>query len=232
MDGLFSINASEIEVRLCHVTLCNSCGQAANFHLPWRSLVAIYVYPNMLMSDCSMSVVFNKRIFFFQVSVLRPILFVCTPRIPDIERLIECHNLCPHLLADDTQVYGPCSPSQMDDLAVHVTECADEILSFMQCNRLQLNSDNTGLIYCAMSRRLQKRQTTLTRVGSQIIPLSSSVCDLGVYIDADFSMLLTFNRQPPVALQLFIRFVAFVSYIHLLRYSCSSCCLFQVDLIT
>ena len=76
----------------------------------------------------------------------------------------------------------------MDDLAARVSACTDEILSWMQSNRLQLNADKTELIWCATPRRLPLLPVVPIRVGSAIISPSSSVRDLGVYIDADLSM--------------------------------------------
>jgi len=55
-------------------------------------------------------------------------------------------------------------------------------------NRLQLNADDTELIWCATPRGLSLLPVTPIRVGYEIISLSSSVRDLGVYIDADLSM--------------------------------------------
>jgi len=47
-------------------------------------------------------------------SVLGQILFIMYT--PDLMRIIERHGLLPHLFGDDTQVYGQCSLSGMDDL--------------------------------------------------------------------------------------------------------------------
>ena len=121
-----------------------------------------------------------------QGSVLGPILFIMYT--PDLVRLIEHHGLSPHLFADDTQVYSRCPPKGMSDLAARISACSDDILNWMQSNRLQLNADKTDLIWCATPRRLHRLQPTSIRVGSEIILPSSTVRNLGVYIDSDLSM--------------------------------------------
>ena len=62
--------------------------------------------------------------------VLGPILFVLY--IADVVRLITRHGLCPHLFADDTQVYGRCPPPRMACLAEPVTACAEDVANWMQ----------------------------------------------------------------------------------------------------
>jgi len=106
---------------------------------------------------------------------------------PDIVRLIVHHGLSPHLFTADTQLYGRCSPDRMSDLAARILACTDNV-RWMRCNRLQLNTDKTELIWCATSRQLHRLQSTSIRVGSETILPSTTVRDLGVYIDSDLSM--------------------------------------------
>jgi hypothetical protein len=121
-----------------------------------------------------------------QGSVLGPIIFIMFTA--DLVGVIERHGLCSHLFADDTQVYGRCPVTEMDDLATRVSVCADDILSWMRSNRLQLNTDKSELIWCSTPKRLCHLPATPIRVGDDIIPPSSSVRDLGIFIDADLSM--------------------------------------------
>ena len=82
-----------------------------------------------------------------QGSVLGPVLFVFYT--VELISLIERHGLSPHLYTDDTQVYGLCPPAAVDALSSQVTECADDIATWMKSNRLQLNSDKTEVLWCA-----------------------------------------------------------------------------------
>ena len=48
---------------------------------------------------------------------------------PELTGLTEKHGFCPHLYADDTQVYGRCIPSVILDLQQHLSACIDEVHS-------------------------------------------------------------------------------------------------------
>jgi hypothetical protein len=115
--------------------------------------------------------------------VLGPVL--CVLYTADFIYLIERHSLQPHLYADNTEVYGFCSPADVRQLQLRVLSCVDDIASWVQSNRLKLNTDKTEMLWCATSRRQHQLPTTPTRISNDLITSSTSVRDLGIYLDVD-----------------------------------------------
>jgi hypothetical protein len=76
-----------------------------------------------------------------QGSVLGTILFILY--VANLAALTEKYYLMPHQYADDTQIYGACSPSDVGLFSSKVSEFVDDISSWMWSNRLQLNLDKT-----------------------------------------------------------------------------------------
>jgi hypothetical protein len=102
--------------------------------------------------------------------------------------LIKRHELNPHLYADDTQIYGSSSPGNTAELQERASTCIDETGLWMRSNGLQLNTAKTEVMWCSSGRRQHQIPTAAFRVGNDFVQPTTSVRDLGIYIDSDLSM--------------------------------------------
>jgi len=99
-----------------------------------------------------------------------PILFLLYKA--DLVRPVETFGLQPYLYADDTQIYSLCRPGA----------------TWMQSNRLQLNTGKTEFLWYTSARRQHQLPSDRLAVGSDLLSPVSFVRDLGIYVDSDLSM--------------------------------------------
>ena len=80
-------------------------------------------------------------------------------------------------------------PARRIQLKLKLSACFDDVSGWMPANRLQLNTAKTEILWCATSRRRHQLPTSTTRVGNDHVTSSTTVRDLGIYIDSDIMFL-------------------------------------------
>ena len=103
--------------------------------------------------------------------------------------LVESFELYPHLYADDTQICGSCRPGATDSLRDRVADCVAAVADWMRSSRLQLNASKTEVLWCVSARRQGQLPADPLAVGSDLVLPVRCVRNLGIFIDADLTML-------------------------------------------
>ena len=74
-------------------------------------------------------------------------------------------------------IYGSCSPTDVHGFSLKISECINDVASWMRCrppNRLQLNPGKTELLWCSTDRRRHRLPTFALTIDST----STVDCDL------------------------------------------------------
>ena len=143
----------------------------------------------------------------------------------DLVSLVERYDLSPHLYADDTQVYGSCSPCDVDSFLTRVIQCTCAVADWMQSNRLQLNCDKTDFASLNTNRSLHRLPTMGPTIDSVTVVPSRTLCDLGVYIDADLTMRTQVQRIASRGFAVLRRLRSIRLYVTDVRVSVASLCI-------
>ena len=124
-----------------------------------------------------------------QGSILGPRAFTIYT-IP-IGRIIQKHSLSFHMYADDIQIFcsfKPSDPSSIVSALLSLTNCINEIRTWMTFNFLKLNNEKTEFMVIASRHNKRWMPNVSLQIGDEIIRPSTSVRNLGVIFDNEMNM--------------------------------------------
>ena len=121
-----------------------------------------------------------------QGSVLGPVLFTLYSQ--PLSYVISAHGCDFHKYTDDTELLQSAPPDEFRSVQTGIQTCIEDVISWMNSNKLMLNTDKTEVMAAGTSFRLSRVDCNSTIIGGSHIPFNTSVKYLGVKIDQTLSM--------------------------------------------
>ena len=118
--------------------------------------------------------------------VLGPILFTLYSQ--PLSDVIACHSCDYHKYADDTEISDSAPPSDFTCAQSNIQSCISDTLSWMQSNKLKLNTEKTEMMLVGSSVRISSVGCESADIGGSCIPFQTTVTYLGVHLDQTLSM--------------------------------------------
>ena len=121
-----------------------------------------------------------------QGSVLGPVLFTLYSQpLSDVR---ACHSCDYHKYADDTEISDSAPPSDFTSAQSNIQSCISDTLSWMQSNKLKLNTEQTEMMLVGSSVRISLVGCESADIGGSCIPFQTTVTYLGVHPDQTLSI--------------------------------------------
>ena len=102
--------------------------------------------------------------------------------------MICVHNCDYHKYADDTELSKSAPLDQFVSVQSCIQTCIDDILLWMNSNKLKLNTDTTEVMPVGSAARLESVDNECANIGGNIVPFQTSVKYLGVHLDSKLSV--------------------------------------------
>ena len=102
--------------------------------------------------------------------------------------VISYHSCDYHKYADDTEISDSASPSDFTSAQSNIQSCISNTLSWMQSNKLKLNTEKTEMMLVGSSVRISSVGCESADIGGSCIPFQTTVTYLGVHLDQTLSM--------------------------------------------
>ena len=103
-----------------------------------------------------------------QGSVIGPVLFTLYSQ--PLSDIISCHSCDYHKYVDDTEISDSAPPSDFTSVQSNIQSCISDILSWMQSNKLKLNTEKTEMMLVGSSVRISLVSFESADIGRNSLP--------------------------------------------------------------
>ena len=108
-----------------------------------------------------------------QGSVLGPVLFTLYSQ--PLSDVISVHNCDYHKYADDTELSKSAPPDQFFSVQSCIQTCIDDVLLWMNSNKLKLNTDKTEVMPVDCTSRLKSVDSQCANIGGNSVPFKTLI---------------------------------------------------------